>query len=145
MMGVSGSPERLQTVAILAASVNDADIIEMSLRTAGMRNPIVRHATVDGLIDALARVDGADTIAVAIVESGAWTRLQAWRESQQQTSLVPVAIVFDEASDLAAFAGDGPKEAVGILRPFAAKSFIRVLERLSCRWLLTGSMGESAV
>lgn len=144
MIGMGGSNDPLQTVAVLATSATDADTIETILRHAGMRNPVVRHATVDDLIAALDSVDGFDATAIAIVESGAWMRLREWRESQHQASLVPLAIIFDKECDLAAFAGDCPKQAVGILRPFAAKSLIRVLERLSCRWLLTGSAGEVA-
>jgi DNA-binding response OmpR family regulator len=127
----------LPAIALVQSEPSDADLIETSLRNAGMRNPIVRYDTVDALIDTLPEqgADEALTVAMAIVESDAWTRLALWRDNARQ-HLLPVIITFEHDHELQAFAQLRVLHAAGMLKPFAPRALIHMLEPLRCRWLL---------
>ncbi|WP_281849157.1 hypothetical protein [Dyella sp. GSA-30] len=120
--------------------MSDADIIETSLRSAGMRNPIVRYDTADALIDTLSKEETL-SVAIAIVESDAWKRLAPWRDAVPPHPL-PVIVTFEHDGELQAFTQLRVVNATGMLKPFAPRTLIRMLEPLHCRWLLMEREGN---
>ena len=124
----------LPAIALVQSELSDADIIETSLRNAGMRNPILRYDTADALIDALSKADSL-SVAIAIVESDAWKCLASWRDGVG-SRLLPFIVIFEHDRELQAFTQLRVLHAVGTLKPFAPAALIRVLESLCCRWLL---------
>lgn len=124
----------LPAIALVQSELSDADIIENSLRGAGMRNPILRYDTADALIDTLSK-DGSLSVAIAIIESDAWKRLALWRDAVRPHPL-PVIVTFEHDGELQAFTQLRVLHAAGMLKPFAPRTLIRMLEPLRCRWLL---------
>jgi hypothetical protein len=131
----------LPAIALVQSSSSDADIIETSLRSAGMRNPILRYETAGALIDGLS--EGSLSVAMAIVESDAWTRLALWREAVRP-HLLPVIVTFEHDRELQAFTQLRALHAIGMLKPFAPRALIRMLEPLRCRWLLMERDGNES-
>ena len=127
----------LPVIALVQSASVDADLIEASLRSAGMRNSFLRFDSADALIAMLSEEQpgGALQIAVAIVESSAWKRLSSWRDTRLANPL-PVIVTFEHDRELREFAQARVDHAAGALKPFTPKTLIRMLEPLRCRWLL---------
>lgn len=127
----------LPVIALVQSASVDADLIEASLRSAGMRNSFLRFDSADALIAMLSEEQpgGALQIAVAIVESSAWKRLSSWRDTRLANPL-PVIVTFEHDRELREFAQARVAHAAGALKPFTPKTLIRMLEPLRCRWLL---------
>ena len=132
----------LPVIALVQSASVDADLIEASLRSAGMRNSFLRFDSADALIATLSedmlseeQPGGALQIAVAIVESSAWKLLSSWRDTRLANPL-PVIVTFEHDRELREFAQARVDHAAGALKPFTPKTLIRMLEPLRCRWLL---------
>lgn len=102
-----------------------------------MRNPIWRYIDGDALVEALPDVAPGVLLPVAMVitESNAWPSIAQWR-GVAHAHLLPAVVTFNDAEALKAFSAGGAAHAVGTLKPFEPRSFIRLLEPLRCQWLL---------
>lgn len=125
----------LPAVALVQSAPPDAHFIETSLRSAGMRNPILRYDTADALIHQLSQEGAEHAVALAIVGNDAWKRLAHGR-GIARSHLLPMLVVFEHDHELQAFTQLRLLHAAGVLKPFATGTLIRMLEPLRCRWLL---------
>jgi hypothetical protein len=133
----------LPSIALVQSQAVDADFIETNLRSAGMRNPILRYMSADALIATLSH-DGQrgdqPYMAMAIIESSAWKPFALWRDTQAP-ELLPAVVTFDHDHEFKDFARMRTAHAVGMLKPFKVKNLIGLLEPLRRHWMLVDGDG----